>query len=361
MATMAVLLSSYLPAQAAEMPSGWPWHGVSMDNLSSKPVDLKRYKAILDIDTVRLQLKPAKLAKRRHLIPEQAWQKSLQWLDTMLDTCKKLKIRAIVNLSHFPIDPAYDPNPKIRVAQYTPDFWNDATKLDGVIDRVTKLAAHLKSRGEELAAIDIMSEPAVRDGPRLVAPEKWKPLMERVMGVVRSELPNVWVMISPPPQGRMTSFRNLEAFAESHIIYNAHMYMPSHFAAQGIGNKPLNVRYPGYVRGKHWDAAELRRHMKPLREFQRKYQVPVMVGEFSAVRWADGGEQYIKDLADIFDSYGWSWLYFSATGWHGWNPDYNQHYPGKGGGWRQDYVGDQSVRWQTLRDIFGVKKGTAKP
>lgn len=103
--------------------------------------------------------------------------------------------------------------------------------------------------------------------------------------------------------------------------------------------------------------------MGPLRQFQKQHDVPVMVGEFSAVRWAEGGEQYLNDLAELFDEYGWSWHYFSATGWHGWNPDYNQNYPGKDGvgNWKKDYVGERSVRWQTLREIFSVKQGNSKP
>ena len=112
--------------------------------------------------------------------------------------------------------------------------------------------------------------------------------------------------------------------------------------------------------GKVWNAEVLKEVMGPLRVFQKKHQVPVVIGEFSAVRWAEGGEQYIKDLVAIFNDYGWGWLYFSGSGWHGWNPDYNHHFPGKDNGenrWQEDFVGEQSLRWQTLREIFSAKTG----
>ena len=348
-----------LPAQAAIMPVSWPWYGVSMDSLSSNPEDLHRYHAQLGIDTVRLQLKPTKLAKRTNISPDAAWDKSMLWLDAMLDTSKRLHIRAIINLSYFPIDPAYVPNSKIKIAQYTPEFWSDPSQLNGVVATVTRLMKHLRARGEEFAAIDIMSEPGVRDGPRLVAPDKWEGLMKRVIKAIRAERLDLWILLSPPPQGLVTSYSGFKPFEDGRIIYNAHIYLPHQFASQGIGKKPIGVEYPGYVNGKKWDTKELWNAMQPLRDFQRKYDLPVIVGEFSAVRWAGGSEQYIRDLAAIFDEFGWSWFYFSGSGWHGWNPDYNQNYPGmdklSAGAWKQDYVGAKTERWNTLRTIFKVQ------
>lgn len=361
------LLGANLTVIAAEMPSGWPWHGVSMDSLSSKPEDIQRYRDRLSIDTVRLQLKPDKLAKRDKLSPDEAWQQSLQWLDSMLDQCKKLHIRAIVNLSYFPIDSSYAPNSKIKIPQYTPEFWSDQAQLDGVVATASKLMQHLQVRGDEFAAIDIMSEPAIQERGRLVVPRNWEGLMTRVVKAVRSVRSGVWILISPPPQGKATSYFNFKPFADDRIIYNAHIYIPSMFANQGIMNNPVGVDYPGYVDarkwddhvGKVWDAKELRKALQPMRDFQDRYDVPVIIGEFSAVRWANGGEKYIQDLAHTFDELGWGWLYFSATGWHGWNPDYNRNYPGldeaSHGAWRKDYVGESSERWITLHTIFKVQ------
>ena len=91
-----------------------------------------------------------------------------------------------------------------------------------------------------------------------------------------------------------------------------------------------------------------------LRKFQLKNQVPVWIGEFSAIRWAKGAEVYINDLVSIFEDYGWGWTYFSLNGWHGWNPDYNEIQP-KENEWKSHFVGTTSSRWATLKQLFITK------
>ena len=346
------------PAQAATNPDGWPWYGVSMDSLSSMPTDLRRYHAVLGISTVRLQLKPDKLAKRQNGSPDKAWEKSLKWLDYMLDECKSLSIRSIVNMSYFPIDPSYNPNAKIKVPQYSPQFWSDEKQIDNVVYTVSLLMKHLKGRGSEVIAIDIMSEPALQDGAKLVAPKGWRNLMDRLVEKIREESADVWILISPPPLSLVSSYEGFQPFQDNRVVYSAHFYSPEEFTGQGIGRKKFGPRYRNPMDGKVWNAEVLKEVMGPLRVFQKKHQVPVVIGEFSAVRWAEGGEQYIKDLVAIFNDYGWGWLYFSGSGWHGWNPDYNHHFPGKDNGenrWQEDFVGEQSLRWQTLREIFSAR------
>jgi hypothetical protein len=85
--------------------------------------------------------------------------------------------------------------------------------------------------------------------------------------------------------------------------------------------------------------------------FQKLHPGPVWVGEFSAVRWAKGGEHYLLDVTDIFKDNKWGWTYFSGLDWHGWNPDFDSEYSTD-----QDSafhrVGLKSERWKTLKEIF---------
>ena len=43
--------------------------------------------------------------------------------------------------------------------------------------------------------------------------------------------------------------------------------------------------YPGEIDGKRSNKAQLEAAMKPVVEFQRKYNVHIYIGEFSAIRW----------------------------------------------------------------------------
>ena len=75
----------------------------------------------------------------------------------------------------------------------------------------------------------------------------------------------------------------------------------------------------------------MKRALKPVVEFQRKYGVHIYIGEFSAIRWApdDSACRYLKDLIDIFEAHGWDWSYHAFREWDGWSvehgPDPKDH------------------------------------
>ncbi len=114
--------------------------------------------------------------------------------------------------------------------------------------------------------------------------------------------------------------------------------------------------YPGIINGKRWDREKLVSVFSMLRGFQLKYNVPIWIGSFSAVRWAEGAEQYIKDVVSISNEYGWSWSYFAVNGWNGWNPRYNSEYCCLPGMYSRviskQNVGVSSRRWSTLKQLF---------
>ncbi|MFC7619258.1 hypothetical protein [Microlunatus sp. GCM10028923] len=85
---------------------------------------------------------------------------------------------------------------------------------------------------------------------------------------------------------------------------------------------PDKMRYPGDNGDQHWDKGTLRELMQPVLEVQRKYGLRIYVGEFSAIRWAPGAAQYLRDSVELFEEYGWSWTYHSFRDWHGWQLDY---------------------------------------
>lgn len=103
------------------------------------------------------------------------------------------------------------------------------------------------------------------------------------------------------------------------VIYQVHMYSPGEFTHQGVYNSVTNIRYPGTISGRPWTKETLRTTLAPVREFQLAYNVQIYAGEFSAVRWAPGADQYLKDCAEIFEEYGWDWSYHAFREWPGWS------------------------------------------
>jgi len=64
--------------------------------------------------------------------------------------------------------------------------------------------------------------------------------------------------------------------------------------------------------------------MLPAIEFQQAYNVHIYVGEFSVIRWApgDSGYQYLRDVIDLFEEYGWDWSYHAFREWDGWSVEH---------------------------------------
>jgi endoglucanase len=94
------------------------------------------------------------------------------------------------------------------------------------------------------------------------------------------------------------------------VVYSVHMYKPLDFTHQGLGERKDKVSsYPDL--DKDWNKEKLRRWLKAVRDFQERYDVPIFIGEFSAVRWAPGesAHHYLRDLIEIFEGYKWDWTY----------------------------------------------------
>ncbi len=103
-----------------------------------------------------------------------------------------------------------------------------------------------------------------------------------------------------------------------------HYYSPHDFTHQGIhnitGTDLKEVQAKTNVRC-GWDREKIRKHLQSVRDFEQKYRVPILVGEFSVVRWApkEDAERYLADLVELFEEFGWSWCYHGLRDYHGWS------------------------------------------
>jgi len=119
-----------------------------------------------------------------------------------------------------------------------------------------------------------------------------------------------------------SGFISLSPIPVSNVIYEVHMYQPGTFTHQGVFDNTNSISYPGRISGISYDKNVLKDRLQPVRDFQLKYNVPIYVGEFSAIRWAPGAAQYLSDCIDIFEDYGWNWTYHAYREWDGWDVEY---------------------------------------
>src|SRR6185369_15159946 len=96
--------------------------------------------------------------------------------------------------------------------------------------------------------------------------------------------------------------------------------------SQGVESNTSSLKYPGIVDKMMWDKSQIRKDLQPVVDFQRRYGVRILVGEFSAVRWAAAGSayNYLKDLTEIFEKNGWDWTYHSFRYYHGWSVEHSE-------------------------------------
>ena len=107
----------------------------------------------------------------------------------------------------------------------------------------------------------------------------------------------------------------------TNIIYSVHVYIPIAYTHQRVfaDRDRESAKWPDPSRGWERDFCIRERILKPVRDFQLKYDARIYVGEFSAVCWAEGADRYLSDCIELFEEFGWDWSYHSFREWPGWS------------------------------------------
>ena len=181
-----------------------------------------------------------------------------------------------------------------------------------------RIARRFRGR-EGLYGYDLINEPSQRlaTEPDL---DYWS-LQRRAAEAVREEDPLTPIIIESNGWDSPTTFSYLSPVTLTNVIYQVHMYWPSDYTHQRVLNtRQWNVAYPNAEKG--WNIDEMRRVMKPVRDFQLKHKARIYVGEFSAIAWAEGADKYLRDCIEMFEGYGWDWSYHAFREWAGWSVEH---------------------------------------
>ncbi len=230
-------------------------------------------------------------------------------LDRFLPLCEELGIQVVIDL--------HTPPGAMDAGQMT--MFRDERCQAKFIEVWDRLAAHFRDK-PAIWAYDLLNEP-VEGGP---SPEVrgWRELAGHVAKRVRAIDPHRAILIAPGPFGGWEDLPFFEPIDVPGIVYTVHLYEPMMFTHQGVlDGMPAGVSYPGEIRGKQWNKDAIREALEPVRQYQLDYNVPIYVGEFSAIRWApgDSAADYLRDVIEIFEELGWDWSYHAFREWHGWD------------------------------------------
>jgi endoglucanase len=241
----------------------------------------------------------------------------LKRLDAALPLCEKYGIFVVVDL-HSP------PGGKATQSGYVGSddrLFTSKMCQEKFIDVWRMMAARYKN-SKAVWGYDIVNEP-VED---LVEEDcdDWQALAEKTAKAIRVIDPQRAIIIEPIPWGGPDGLKDFIPIDVSNVVYSVHMYVPGEFTHQGVHNQGKEFLYPGMINGKQWDKVKLEKALQPVIDFQRKFNVHIYIGEFSAIRWApdNSAYRYLKDLIDIFEANSWDWSYHAFREWSGWSVEH---------------------------------------
>jgi len=199
----------------------------------------------------------------------------------------------------------------------TGSLFSDPKAEEHFVEIWEKMATRYKGN-QTIWGFDLVNEP--NDDQTAPGCMDWQDLALAAGKAVREIDPDRTLIIEPPDNGGASGWEYFNPLPLSHVVYSFHMYDPLRYTHQHVFNpKESSVSYPGEIDGKLWNRDALLKAMQPSIDFARRYRVHMYVGEFSAIRWAPGAENYLADAISIFEEQGWDWSYHSYREWQGWS------------------------------------------
>lgn len=235
----------------------------------------------------------------------------LDELDSVLDACDRFGIRVVIDL-HSPPGGRYENNDLA--------IFNEPVYQDHFVALWERIARRFRGR-PAIWGYDLINEP-VQNLPSPAGVPDYLGAQVRAARAIRAIDPETPIFIAAAEWDSAQGFRELEPIDIPRVIYQVHMYVPSAFTHQGVHGAWTPTAYPGRIEGEYWDKARLRSVLEPVRVFQRAYNVHIYVGEFSAIRWAPGAVDYLRDCIELFEEYDWDWSYHAYREWDGWSVEH---------------------------------------
>ncbi|MCL5099363.1 MAG: glycoside hydrolase family 5 protein [Candidatus Omnitrophica bacterium] len=236
----------------------------------------------------------------------------LDELDKALEACRRYGLKVVVDM-HSPPGGRY-PNNDLAI-------FNEPKYQDHYVALWEKIARRYKGN-PVIWGYDLVNEP-VQNAPSPPGVADYLGAQVRAAKAIRKIDPKTPIFIEAAEWDSAEGYRDLEPVDVPNVIYQVHMYVPIEFTHQGVFGKWTPATYPGKIGNTYWNKDQLRKVLQPVRDFQLAYNVHIYAGEFSAIRWAPGAVDYLRDCIDLFEEYGWDWTYHAYREWDGWSVEHD--------------------------------------
>lgn len=305
-------LSENFKAEYTERVSGVPVLRGMMSPEQLRDGDLEELRS-WGANLVRWQIIRNWLATGTDRDPEEylGWFRSkLDELDRALELCRGLGLKLVIDL-HAP------PGGRHAGSDYEVALFHEPDYAEMFYELWEEIAKRYKGH-PAVWGYDIMNEPVQARWPAAV---DYQTLCYETARRIRAVDPEVPIIVESADWASPKGFAELQPLPFPNIVYQVHMYLPHKFTHQDVGAHRHSppVSYPGVFDGVEYDREQLKRELRPVREFQERCGARIYVGEFSAARWAPGAAQYLEDVISICEEYGWDWSYHAFRESDVWN------------------------------------------
>jgi hypothetical protein len=266
---------------------------------------------------VRYMMCPVWWAPNRAVGHYQAtWKKILDQLPAGLDRARALGLAVVLDLHQIPND-----NPK----EYSKDgkensrlWWYDPENLRIFLECWKQVAEICKDR-DQVIWFDLLNEPCddsiVHSNPSY--PPTSPDWYQKTIDAIRKIDTKHPVVIETGPGMLSWGFTGFPVLKDpcQPVIYSTHPYQPVIYSHQGVNDIKV-LAWPGKFNdngGGWWDRKRLEVELAPALEFQKKHNVRIYAGEFSAPRWAPNAADFLRDCIEVFEKNGWDWNYHSLN------------------------------------------------
>ncbi len=296
-------------------------------------------------NVIRLPILPERYARINNIGIWDALPTYLNILDERIRWAKARNLKVVIDLHGAPVENPGD--------IFQPEFWNKPEVKPGFIRIWKEIAAKFKDStyNDVIWGYDLYNEPVEQVPSTAHIPFKWREMVPEIISAIREIDNDVWIIYEPGPWGDPLGYTELTPLEDKRVIYSIHYYSPGEFSHQGVNGfyganskeeakKRIGKEYPAdypelywdnvekkdKYRRVHWDKEKHIKTLQPVIDFQKKYNVPIYVGEFSVIRWApvESAKHWLTDMIDLFEENGWSWSYHAFREWHGWDLEYKE-------------------------------------
>lgn len=242
-----------------------------------------------------------------------ALDRELQTLDKVISQCRKAGIMVMIDMHRVP-----GGSENLGEIQSEARMFNSEELAAEFIEAWRRIAKRYRGN-PVIYGYDLFNEPNQRRPCKL----DYLTLQYKAALAIREIDPDTPICIAASNWNGPRAFAFLHPLPLKNLIYNVHMYHPLRYTHQGVGGSWNRKTWPGVFYGKKWDKTVMRNYLAPVREFQQKYGARIVMSEFGVIRWAPNGADYLRDLLDIAEEYGWDWCYHAYREWSGWSAEHS--------------------------------------